>query len=237
MAKTNSKKRDLSQKQFADYLDHMRDQMQVATANLWKRISGWTRDQMIDAGLLVYYSVAKDLAHFAGVYSEEDWFTVKDRVQRLKPIMNDEYGGMAIAELVGYVSLSSQQGSPYTMSKFSNAPGDMWSAVPYSPLANDEFTAGVGPIRGGSTSLPRKTAKYTTTRGKLTADEANALARGFEPPIIEGPRRFYDDQWVKYHVGTPEADDLYRRAQENSTQLKGKGSGLNAADIEALRRW
>ncbi|CAB4933293.1 unannotated protein [freshwater metagenome] len=223
--------------ELADYLDHMRDQMQVATANLWKRISGWTRDQMIDAGLLVYYSVAKDLAHFAGVYSEEDWFTVEDRVQRLKPIMNDEYGGMAIAELVGYVSLSSQQGSPYTMSKFSNAPGDMWSAVPYSPLANDEFTAGVGPIRGGSTSLPRKTAKYTTTRGKLTADEANALARGFTPPIIEGPRRFYDDQWVKYHVGTPEADDLYRRAQENSIQLKGKGSGLNAADIEALRRW
>jgi len=223
--------------ELADYLDHMRDQMQKATSELWKRMAGWTRDQMIDAGLLVYYAVPKDLAHIAGVYSEEDWFTVEDRVQRLKPLMNDEYGGMAIAELVGYISLSSQQGNPYVMSKFSNARSDMWSQIPYSILADDEYTASVGPIRGGSTSLPRKTGLYTTTRGKLTIEEANALARGFTPPTLEGNRRYYDDQWVKYHAGEPEADALYRAAQENSYQLKGKGSTLTEDDVRALRRW
>jgi len=223
--------------EMADYLDHMRDLMQKATSELWKRMAGWTRDQMIDAGLLVYYAVPKDLAHIAGVYSEEDWFTVEERVQRLKPLMNDEYGGMAIAELVGYISLSSQQGSAYTMSKFSNARSDMWSQIPYSILANDEYTATVGPIRGGSTSLPRKTGKYTTTRGKLTIEEANALARGFTQDTLAGANRFYDDQWAKYNSGTPEADALYRAAQQNSFQLRDKGSSLTEDQVAALRRW
>ena len=40
------------------------------------------------------------------------------------------------------------------MSKFSGARGEMWSTIPYSVLADDEWTSGVGPIRGGSTSLP-----------------------------------------------------------------------------------
>jgi len=105
--------------ELADYLDHMRDQMQNATSELWKRMAGWSRDQMIDAGLLVYYAVPKDLAHIAGVYDPADWMMVDERVQRLKPLFNDEYGGMAIAELVGYISLSSQQENPYTMSKYS----------------------------------------------------------------------------------------------------------------------
>jgi len=223
--------------EMADYLDHMRDQMQHVTAELWKRMAGWTREQMIDAGLLVYYSVPKDLAHIAGVYDTNDWMQVEERVQRLRPLFNDEYGGMAIAELVGYISLSSQQESAYTMSKWSGARSDMWSKIPYSVLADDNFTASVGPIRGGSTALPPKTGKYTTTRGKLTQDEANALARGFTPSTIEGNFRFYDDQWVKYNAGTPEADALYKATQANSYQLKDKGSSLTEEDVAKLRRW
>ena len=57
--------------ELADYLDDLREKMDEATAEMWKMMAGWTRDQMIDAGLLVYFGVAKDLAHFAGVYEQE----------------------------------------------------------------------------------------------------------------------------------------------------------------------
>jgi len=219
----------------ADYLDHSRDAMSTATAELWKVISGWTRDQMIDAGALVYYSVAKDLAHFAGVYEQDDWFLLEDRTQRLKPIMNDEYGNHSIAELVGYITLTSQQNNPYNMNKWSNQPNDMWSAIPYSVLENDQWTSSVGPIRSGSTSLPAKTAKWTTTQGKLTQAEANAAAKAFTSGPVSAGSKYYDDSWIKYNYASPEADALYKATQANSRLLKGKGAGLSRADIDAIR--
>ena len=54
----------------------------------------WTRDQMLDGGLLVYYSIPKDLFHVAGIYEQDDWFQVEDRVQRFQPLFNDEYAGL-----------------------------------------------------------------------------------------------------------------------------------------------
>jgi hypothetical protein len=219
----------------ADYLDHSRDAMATATSELWKVISGWTRDQMIDAGALVYYSVAKDLAHFAGVYEQDDWFLLEDRTQRLKPIMNDEYGNHSIAELVGYITLSSQQNNPYNMNKWSNQSNDMWSAIPYSVLENDQWTSSVGPIRSGSTSLPAKTAKWTTTQGKLTQAEANAAAKAFTSGPVSAGSKYYDDSWIKYNYASPEADALYKATQANSRLLKGKGAGLSRADIDAIR--
>jgi len=221
--------------EMADYLDHMRETMTAATSDLWKEISIWNRDQMVDAGLLVYYSVTKDLAHFAGVYEQSDWFTVEDRVQRLKPLMNDEYGNAAIAELVGHISLSSQQNNSYNMSKWSNQPSDMWSAIPYSVLKDDEWTSSVGPIRGGRSSLPDKTGLYTTTRGKLTQDECNKLARDFSSSAVAAGSKYFDDSWVKYNHGSQEAEALYTATQENSRNLKGKGAGLTRADIDAAR--
>ena len=221
--------------EMADYLDHTREAMATATSELWKRISGWTRDQMIDAGALVYFAVAKDLAHFAGVYEQDDWMLLEDRTQRLKPIMNDEYGNHSIAELVGYISLSSQQNNPYNMNKWSNQPNDMWSAIPYSVLENEEWTGSVGPIRSGSTSLPKKTGKWTTTKGKLTQDECNAAARAFTSDPVAAGSKYYDDSWIKYNSTSPEADALYKATQVNSRLLKGKGAGLSRADIDAIR--
>ncbi len=221
--------------EMSDYLNHSRNAMVTATSELWKAISGWTRDQMVDAGLLVYYSVAKDLAHFAGVYEQDDWFTVEDRVQRLKPFMNDEYGRDAIGELVGYVSLSSQQNNSYAMNKWSNQPSDMWSAIPYSVLQGNEWTSSVGPIRGGSSSHHAKTAKYTTTRGKLTQAECNAAARGFTADTVAAGSKYYDDAWLKYNYSSPEADALYKATQQNSPLLRGKGAGLTRAEIDAIR--
>ena len=60
------------------------------------------------------------------------------------------------------------------MAKFSDARGEMWTPIPYSVLADDEWTSTRrADPRRGSTSLPAKTAPYTTTRGKLSQDECN----------------------------------------------------------------
>jgi hypothetical protein len=222
--------------ELADFVDHLRDELHEATQQLWKEVAGWTRDQMIDSGLLVYYNVVKDLAHIAGVYEQDDWYTVEERVQRFKPLFNDEYGNHLIAELVGYISLRSQQGNEYHMAKLSNARGDMWSTIPYSVLGSDEWTSGVGPIRGGSTSLPRKTALYTTTRGKLTQDQCNEAVRALRVPALEDGLRFLDDAYVKNNARDPRVEELYRRTQANSIVLKDKGAGLLREDILALRR-
>jgi hypothetical protein len=223
-----------SASELADYLDHLRGQMTEATTEMWKMMAGWTREQMIDAGLLVYYGVLKDLAHFAGVYEQEDWFMVDERVQRFKPLFNDEYGGALIAEIVGYVSLTSQQLSEYHMAKFSDARGEMWTPVPYSVLADDEWTSTVGPIRSGTSSLPAKTAPYTTTRGKLSLAECNRLAAEFRPTGWH-LRHYDDDTWIKNHPSDSRADELYRSTHASSAVLRDQGADVNQAELDELR--
>ncbi|HEX4107267.1 MAG TPA: hypothetical protein VHX88_03990 [Solirubrobacteraceae bacterium] len=223
-----------SASELAEYLDHLRETMMAATTDMWTMMAGWSREQMIDAGLLVYYAVIKDLAHYAGVYEQEDWFTVDERVQRFKPLFNDEYGNSVIAETVGLVSMRSQTWSEYHMAKFSDARGELWTPVPYSVLADDEWTATVGPMQPGSSSLPAKTERYTTTRGKLTQAECNRLAREFRPAAWE--LRWYDDDtWIKNHADDPRAHELYRAAQAKSHTLNGRGAGVQQGDLGELR--
>lgn len=219
----------------ADFLESEREVISKATSDLWNVMAGWTREQLIDAGLLVYYSVAKDLFHIAGIYDQSDWMLIEDRVQRFKPLFNDEYGRDLIAELVGHISLTSQQGPEYTMSKHSGAPGDMWSTIPYSILTDDEHTSSVGPMRSASTSLPAKTSTWTTTEGRLTLDEANRRAAALRPLPTQEPYRYLCDRWIKDHPDDQRTHDMYLHTQQRSRLLAGKGSGLTSADIEALR--
>ncbi|MEA2145075.1 MAG: hypothetical protein QOG59_662 [Solirubrobacteraceae bacterium] len=219
--------------ELADFFDRTRQEMSEATTRMWKMMAGWTREQMIDAGLLVYYAVIKDLAHYAGVYEQDDWFTIDERAQRFKPLFNDEYGGALIAEIVGLVSLSSQNGSEYHMAKHHDGRGEMWTPIPYSVLIDDEWTSTVGPLRPGTTSLPAKSAGYTTTRGKLTQDECNRQAAEFRPAGWEH-RYLDDDTWVKHHADDPRAVESYRRAQASSRTLRDRGSGLHQDDLAGL---
>jgi hypothetical protein len=223
-----------SASELADYLDHLREQMTEATTGMWTMMAGWTREQMIDAGLLVYYAVLKDLAHYAGTYEQDDWFTIDERTQRFKPLFNDEYGGSLIAEIVGLVSLSSQNQSEYHMAKFSDARGEMWTPVPYSVLVDDEWTSTVGPIGPGSTSLPAKAAGYTTSRGKLSQDECNRLAREVRPRGWD-LRHYDDDAWLKNHPDDPRAQELYAAAQADSAVLRDRGAGVTQSELEELR--
>lgn len=219
----------------ADFFDNEHEVLHRATRALWQEMAEWSRDQMLDAGALVYAGVAKDLFHIAGIYEHDDWFTIDERAQRFKPLLNDEYARDFLGELLGFVSLPSQQGSPYVMTKQDNEAGDMWWTVPYSVLADDEFTSTSGPLPPGSTSLPGKTAKYSTTRGKLTLEEYNAQAAAFTPAVCKEPFRFLDDAWVKDHYQTPLADELYRLDQRGSRNLEGRGAGVTREEIDRIR--
>jgi hypothetical protein len=223
--------------ELADTLEHLREVLADATTKLWKRIAGWSRDQMLDAGALVYYSVAKDMAHIAGEYVSSDWFEMEPRTQRFKPLFNDDYGQMYLGELVGFLSLPSQQVNPYTMGKFSNASTHMQQTIPYSVLHDDEYTASVGRYESGSTSLEAKQGKWQTTQGKLTLDELNAAAKASVPKGSTEPFRYLDDGWIKYNADRPEADELYRHTQRDSRNLEGKGAGVTETDMEQLRDW
>src|SRR5579863_8972115 len=75
------------------------DKVKDATNSLWKRIAGWSRDQMIDAGAITYFSIVKDLAHVAGVYDVGDWMTLDERAERFQPLFNDEYSLDALVGL------------------------------------------------------------------------------------------------------------------------------------------
>ena len=86
-------------------------------------------------------------------------------------------------------------------------------------------------LRPGSTTLPPKTALWSTTRGKLPLDQVNELARSFQPRSMELPYRYLDDEWVKTHYRDEKADELYRLAQTGSRTLEGRGAGLLRAQL------
>jgi hypothetical protein len=217
--------------ELAEKLEELRDQFHEATTQLWQVFAGYTRDQLLDAGALLYYNCARDLAKIAGIYDHDEFFTLDERTQRFKGLMNDEYGRDSLTELIALLTLPSQQVHDYTLGMHSDAPAHMSMGIPYSVLADDDFTATMGPAnRKRWSSLPKKTGLWTTTRGKMTLEELNAASRACRPPIEDPRLRYLDDLWVKWHAGDPRADELYRIAQEHSS-LAGAGAGLRRDDL------
>ena len=173
--------------ELADYLDDQREKMEEATAEMWKMMAGWTprADDRRRPARLLRRSL-KDVAHFAGVYEQDDWFTVDERAQRFKPLLNDEYGNSAIAELVGLVSLHLAEPQPAPHGAATpNARGEMWTPIPYSVLADDEWTAARRPDPAPAAPRCRRRPRSdTTTQGKLTQDECNAAAKAFRSSAL-----------------------------------------------------
>ncbi|MFJ9388921.1 hypothetical protein ACIRON_08890 [Nocardioides sp. NPDC101246] len=218
----------------ADTMESYREILAEATADLWKRIATWSREQMIDAGALVYSSVAKDFAHMAGVYRQSDWLELDDRAQRFKPLMNDEYAANFLGEMVGMLSLPHQKGSEYQMARYSGLNQNMITGIPYDILddrARYADTVGDRSAFSGHSSLPEKNGLWTTSAGRITLEEYNAKVRGFTPSLQAAPYRHLDEEWVKRSHGTPLADELYRLTQRGSRNLEGRGSGLLRADL------
>jgi hypothetical protein len=207
-----------------------------ATARLWQRIAGWSRDQMIDAGAITYFSIIKDLAHVAGCYAMEDWVLIDERAERFRPLLNDEYGNMSLWEILGPLSNPCQRTNEYQMCQHADTPARMYSLIPYSILKDGDYTRSVGGLAPGISYLPPKEDRYRTTQGVLDLAGYNARAREFTPAVCGEDYRHLCESWLKYHHRTPEAEALYRLEQRQSRLLKDRGAGLRRADVEALRR-
>ena len=188
----------------------------------------------MDAGAIVYFSIIKDFAHVAGVYEVDDWMKIDVRADRFRPLLNDEFGRDFLGEIVGFVSLPSQQLHEYAMMRHNDRPVRYLSHVPYAVLTAGGGE-GPGPIAEGVSQLGDKRDRYVTTAGALTLGEYNARAQAFRPAQMAEPYRFLWDTSVKYRPQASEVDALYRLEQEMSRLLRGRGTGLSRADIEALR--
>jgi hypothetical protein len=161
----------------------------AATVALWKRMAGWTRDQMMDAGGIVYFSIVKDFAHLAGVYEVDDWMKIDARADRFRSLLNDEFGRDFLGELVGGVSLPSQRLHDYAMMQHNGKPVRYISHVPYAVLT-EGGGEGLGESAIGVSHLADKADRYVTTRGPLTLAELNARAAAFTPRQMDESYRF-----------------------------------------------
>ena len=220
--------------ELAATFEALTEKFRVATVALWKRVAGWSRDQMMDAGAIVYFSIIKDFAHVAGVYEVDDWMKIDERADRFRPLLNDEFGRDFLGELVGLVSLPTQRLHEYAMMQHNNQPVRYLSHIPYAVLT-EGGGEGPGSIAGGVSSLGDKLDRYATTAGILTLAEYNARAREFVPAQMAEPYRFLCDTSIRGRRGSPQVDALYRLEHESSRLLRGAGGGLTRAEIEARR--
>jgi hypothetical protein len=224
-----------SGEELADTSHLLTGKIRTATVALWKRMAGWTRDQMMDAGALVYFSIIKDFAHVAGVYEVDDWMRIDARADKFRPLLNDEFGRDFLGELVGLVSLPSQRLHDYSMMKHKDGPVRYTSHVPYAALSEERAQTPAAPSGPGVTHLSAKIDRYTTTQGRLTLADYNARASAFRSRQMDDRYRFLCDTSVKHGMAPGDVDALYRLEQEQSRILRGKGPGLSRADVEALR--
>lgn len=223
-----------SAEELADTFETLTETFRKATVDLWKRVAGWSRDEMMDAGAIVYFSLIKDFAHVAGVYDVDDWMKIDARADRLRPLLNDEFGRDFLGEMVGLVDLPSQQLHDYAMMQHNDRPCRYISHIPYAVL-NGSDRERLAPIGGGVSHFPEKQDRYVTSAGPLTLADYNARAAAFRPAQMANPYRFLCDSSVSNDRESADAHALYRMEQEQSRLLKGKGAGLTRADIEALR--
>lgn len=224
-----------SAEELATMFERLTETLRDVTAKLWKRIAGWSRDQMMDAGALVYFAIIKDFAHLAGVYEVDDWMTVDNRADRFRPLFNDEFGRDFLGELVGAISLPSQQISDYSMMQHNNRPVRYLSLIPYSILSRADHQPSSGGMAPGITHHVAKVDRYLTSQGKLSLVDYNARVHAFRPTALQPEYRFICDTTVKYHPDALEVDALYRIEQRASVRLRDKGAGLRRGDIDALR--
>ncbi|MBL6752208.1 MAG: hypothetical protein ISP90_16940 [Nevskia sp.] len=223
-----------SRGELADTLERYTAIFKDATARLWRRFAGYTRDQLMDAGALTYYNIIKDFAHIAGCYEADDWNLIDRRAERFRVLLNDEYGNQVLGALFVPLSCPSHQCSPYTMMQHSDLPKRTYSPLSAALLRDEDYVPTVGALHPGITYLPAKVDRYRTTQGVMGLAELNARVRGFVPQLCSERFRHLDDTWVKYHYDTPLADELYRIEQQYSRKLAGKGAGLSRDDIERL---
>lgn len=155
-----------SKEELTKTLQQLTEVFKDTTAKLWKRLAGYHREQLMDAGALTYYNIIKDFAHVAGCYEADDWNKIDERADRFRPLLNDEYGNQILGALFVPLSCPSHQVTPYVMMQHSNLPKRTYSPLSAAATFDDECVPSVGDrIHPGVTYLPEKVDKYRTTRG------------------------------------------------------------------------
>lgn len=223
-----------SAEELASTFEDLTERLRKATVELWKRMAGWSRDQMMDAGAIVYFSMIKDFAHLAGVYDVNDWMTIDARADRFRSLFNDEFGRDFLGEMVGLVSLPTQQLHHYAMMQHNNNPVRYISHVPYRAIERGDDAPRLAPIAPGISHHAPKQDAYTTSAGRMTLAEYNARAAEFRPAQMAAEYRFICDTTTKYAPTDARVQALYRLEQAG-TPLTGRGAGLSRADVEASR--
>ena len=148
-----------SPRELTDTFDTLNGVFKDATNKLWLRIAGWTRDQMVDAGALTYYNIIKDLAHVAGVFEVHDWLTIDPRAERFRPLLNDDFSNQLLGSLVVGLDLPGHRQSPYQMMQYSDGASRVYTPLPYSVLAGEEYVPRRAVPSAGTSHLdPRWTA-------------------------------------------------------------------------------
>lgn len=231
-------------------LEDLAEVFAQTTRKLYTRYADMTGTQMIEAGVFTYLSAANPISHFAGTYQQASWEFVDDRVRRFWPLMNEEYAMDAYLDNFAIIQGRNGSANDYYLRPGGYrswrpgtgglpGPGRNAFLVSRYVVDHDDYSRRVNPKGigqcSGTSSLPVKSAKYMTTRGRLTQDEANSAAQAFRSPLTTGEWAAIDDEWVKQNWETPEASALYRYTQEHSRLLAGKGSGLRRDAIAALR--
>jgi hypothetical protein len=234
----------------AEALEELAAVCAAATRKLYSRYADMSNRQMIEAGVYTYLSAANPLSHMAGVYRQAEWEQVDDRVRRFWPLMNEEYAMDAYLDHFAFQVGHTAAPTDYYLHPVSfrnwrpgggGLPRGGRSAflVSENVLRDHDYSLWVNapgqPTVTGSSSLPPKTARFTTTRGKLTEAEANEAARAYTSPLMSPPWSSIDDEWVKWHSRDADVEAMYRYVQEPSRLLHGQGAGLDRARIADLR--
>lgn len=234
-------------------LEDLSDVMTEATRGLYKRFAEMSFRQMTDAGMYTYVQAANPLAMMAGTYRQDDWEFVDERTERFRALFNEEYALDAyvdtFAQPQGYQAAQTDYYlHPILYEIWRKSGDDRGPApdagrnaflVPLHVVNDDDYPRRVNPNGladcQGDSSLPPKGKGFATSQGYLSEDELNAAAREFSSPLFEDPWVHLDDQWVKYHWQSDEADALYRYVQHNSRLLAGAGAGITRDDIDRRR--
>jgi hypothetical protein len=238
-----------SREELISILHDLADVIKDAITPLHRRFAGMNFDQMTEAGILAYCYALSDASFMSGTYAQEEWESIDDRVLRLWPIFNEEYGTASfMSDYISYDGLYGAAGEylvhPYSYRSWrpgSGAelpkPGRVAQLVPAYVLNDHDYTrrASDGATSTRSETL-RKTSTYQFLDGRLSQDELNAKARSYHSPLLDTPWRNFDDASVKFGYRDPDVDAMYRYTQEHSRLLRDQGSGLVRADLERIRR-
>ncbi|MGB0121704.1 MAG: hypothetical protein WBP55_12210 [Solirubrobacterales bacterium] len=241
-----------SRKDLIDTLNDLTEKMTEATKALYRRFSGFSMDQMIEAGIVTYYQAPVDITRMAGLYDQSHWDIIDDRTRRLWNLNSEEY---SLDSYVDHFNMAAGQlGAQneyylhpisYGVWRRGGGEGDLPETgrtrefVPSTVLSDHDYSRRVNPNGvndlKGDRKLPEKTARFVTTQGSLTEDEMNRMASEWDSPLLREPWRNIDDAAVKWNWQADETDDLYRYVQQGSRLIEGRGAGLLRDDIAAIR--